>query len=286
MIETIIGLGKAGCNLALKFHFLNGPIDYKVLLLDTESYLVEGIQQFLLPQVENPEAYENTPIRFGNFFSSLKRNEEILFIVAGSGKVSASSLIILEQLKHCKINILFIKPDLNILPENSDPTLLSKLVFGVLQEYTRSGVFERIFLVENSTIESILGGIPIKRYHEVINDTIISAFNVLNVLGATKPIIAFSQKPPVGARISTLGFYNLKEDEEQLFFSLDLITDSEYYFAYTEKVLETDRELPQDIKRKMLTKKQDNVRVSYSIYDSEHEHPYAYCLHHTSIVQN
>lgn len=284
MIETVIGLGHAGCQIAMEFSKLHGPIQYKCFLLDSEKYDSE-LPYHKLPTFDNPELYETKPPSLKRFFSKIKKDEEVLFVLAGSGNVSAAALTILQSLQKAKITILYIKPDLGILSEDSNQFLLQRMTLGVLQEYARSGVFERIYLVANSDVEKIHGGIPIKSYNDTINQTIVGCFNALNILKSTAPVVSYAQKLPIGARISTLGFYSLEQNIEQMFFPLDTVTDADYYYAVTDDKLETDKSLMSDIKEKMLTKKQNNVRVSYGVYGATQEHPHVYCAQHTSIIQ-
>ena len=68
------------------------------------------------------------------------------------GKVSSASLSILQYLKKHKINILYIKPELSLL--NETQVQLEKLVYNVFQEYTRSGVFERMYIVSNEEVSN------------------------------------------------------------------------------------------------------------------------------------
>ena len=139
-MKTIIGLGQAGCNIAEKFK--KHP-QYKVYKIDVG--LENEANSYALERQESPELYESKCPNLKTFFKEV--SNDVLFITS-SGDVSGASLRILEQLKKKTIvSVLYIKPDLSLLPEIKN--LQENLVFRVLQEYARSAVFEKIYLVDN-----------------------------------------------------------------------------------------------------------------------------------------
>ena len=105
---------------------------------------------------------------------------DILFVVGGGGKISSAALATLSYLKNkCNISVLYIRPELSLL--NEVQTKLEKLVFNVFQEYARSGVFKRLYLISNEEVESVLGGVSIKNYYNKINQMIVSTLHMINV---------------------------------------------------------------------------------------------------------
>ena len=99
-MDTIVGLGKAGCAIADKFAKFPQYLTYK---LDTG--LKRTKTTFPLKDHQKLEDYEEKAPSLKTFFKDA--SGEILFVVAGSGKVSSASLTILEHLKKHKINILY-----------------------------------------------------------------------------------------------------------------------------------------------------------------------------------
>ena len=87
-------------------------------------------------------------------------SDEILFVIGGGGKYQSAALSILKQLKNHKINILYIKPDVAFLGQQS--LMLDNLVFNVFQEYARSGVFERLYVVDNACMEKVFQRFQLK----------------------------------------------------------------------------------------------------------------------------
>ena len=237
--------------------------------------------EFGIKTQETIEDYEAKMPSTKAFFKNV--NGEILFVVGGGGKISSASLAILHSLRKTKISLLYIKPSISLLNETQQQ--LERMTFGVFQNYARSGQFERMYIVCNETIEKNAGGLSIKNYYKKINEMIVSSFHMINVYSHNKAITDTFCHPPLGARISTLGFSNFEKGEDKLFFSLDKATDVVYYCAYNKEKLETDSSLMNQIKNAILKKKEENVRATYGIYETDYDDDYIYCVFHTSIIQ-
>ena len=157
---NIIGLGKAGCKIAELFK--EYP-QYKVFLLDSEDKYKRRKNCFNIPQQNSAELYDANPIDLTKLIGSLDDDEEVYFIVCGSGKVSACSLWILRELREKKVNIVYIKPDSSTLDHKS--ILRNKAHFHILQEYSRSGVFDRILIFDNNCMSDIIGKTSILNFY-------------------------------------------------------------------------------------------------------------------------
>ena len=113
-MDTIIGLGEAGCNIA--DNFAKYP-QYKIYKIDEglKGYKKNGI--YAMPKKKTTEEYESGCPSMKSFFKDVLY--DVLFVVCGAGKIASASLRVLENLKHCNINVLYIKPDLDFLSEPS-----------------------------------------------------------------------------------------------------------------------------------------------------------------------
>jgi len=263
---TVIGLGSAGCNLAELFETNN---EYNVKLIDVD---IEGDNCYSLPQFSAYEDYETKLPDLSYFLSDTK--EEVLFILSGCGKVSAASLKILSLIKNKKITILYIRPDKELISDLAK--LQDRLTFSVLQEYARSGLFEKILLINNINIDSIAGDISISSYYDELNKIIYNTYKDINSLKNKKCIIDLSKDPLDISRICTYGFYDLDSDTEKLFYDFDLIDDKIYYFFINEEKLKSDNKLFKEIKEKIKNKLNKQIKVSYKIFSTPHEQSYCY----------
>ena len=275
-MDTIIGLGNAGCNIVDKFAQFPQYLTYKL-----DVGLERTPTTFPLKRHEKFEEYEEKLPSLKSFFKDV--DGEILFVVAGSGKVSSAALQILQYLKKCKINILYIKPELSLL--NKHQARLEKLVYNVFQEYTRSGVFERMYIISNEEVAQVVGDISVKNHNNKINEMIVSTIHMINVYNNNDSVIDTYCELPVGARLSTIGMSDLEKNEDRMFFSLDNVSDIVYYYTHNKDKLESDFELMNKIKKAVASKKVDVSRVTYGIFETDYEQDYIYCLNHSSVIQ-
>jgi len=69
------------------------------------------------------------------------------------------------------INVVYFYPETDFLSQ--EQSLQEKVVRNVIQEYTRSGLFEKLCLVSNNSLDKIAGGAPIIGYFDVLNDVLV-----------------------------------------------------------------------------------------------------------------
>ena len=273
-METIVGLGQAGCNIAAEFAKYD---QYKIYKIDHD---VEGFRQdgdYRMPWQDGPERYEERCPDLSKFFKDVKG--EVLFIVGGCGNISGASLKILEYLKHCDISILYIRPEIKVI--DSIKSKHEWASFNILQEYARSGVFKRIYLIDNSQVEEHLGDIPVIGYYDRLNEIIVSSLHMINVYDHIDSVVDTFSKPLVGRRISTIGIYDQKNNENKLFFSLDNVGEMRYYYAINKKKLETDGEILKNIREQI----KNEIPISYGIFATDYEQDYVYTVAHSAEIQ-
>ena len=273
-MDTIIGLGNAGCQIAEK---LSNYPQYKIYKLDVGLPKKKG--NYPLPELSTPEEYDALELKLGNFFKGV--SDDILFIVAGSGMASNASLAVLRHLQRRRVTVLYIRPDLDLIAPQSVPWLSERTVFGVLQEFTRSGLLHKMWLVSNPCVEQIIGDVPIIGYWDKLNDTIATTFHMVNVMRHTDPIIESRSKIPVGCRIGTLGMSDM-ENQKKLFYPLDDVSDSDYIYCINKETLAKDGSLMKKINK--MTKEVDH-RAYYGIYPSKYDGIYVYLEQLTSLTQ-
>tara|TARA_R100001082_G_C4362822_1_gene160253 strand:- start:429 stop:1283 length:855 start_codon:yes stop_codon:yes gene_type:complete len=277
---NVIGIGKAGCAIANEF---GKYPEYNVYKIDVG---LKGEKCYSLKECETPEEYENKCPNLKPFFKEVEG--EVLYITS-SGRVSAASLAILQQLyqKKCKIKILYIKPDIELLDETK--IMQERTIFGILQEYTRSAIFERMYIVHNSALEDILEEISIMSYYDQLNSLIVSTMHMINIFDHSEPVISTRSKPVDQARITTFGLVDFETSEEKLFFDLKYFRDRCYYYAMPEKMLKSDgtlfKKIKQQTKDKVKRDANKQIKTSYSVFSTQYEQEYVYCIAHSSAVQ-
>ena len=276
-METIIGLGSAGCNIADQF--AKYP-QYEIYKIDEGAYTGtrKDANMLSVTKQNSHQEYEaNTP-DLNSFLHPIKG--KILFIVGGSGNISGMALSALSQIRHCELNILYVEPDLTLL--SGDKKLQERATYYILQEYTRSGAFKRIFLISNPQLENILGNVPIIGYNDRLNELIVSTMHMINVFNNVDSVVDNFSEPREQTRISTIGVSSL-DDEKKLFFPLDSIREIRYYFAINEEKLKSDGTLMRRITENIADK--EEIDVSYGVFSTDYPENYVYCVANASLIQ-
>lgn len=270
---TAIGLGEAGCNLAERFES-----HCNVKLIDVD---IEGDNCFSLQKQNNPEDYEKNFPDISSFLSDCY--DTVLFFVGGGGKVSGASLRLLSHIKDKKIYIFYIRPDTNLL--GTVAKMQDRLVFKVLQEYVRSGVFAGMVLISNETLENLMGdNLPVSNYFSKINDAIYAAIMTLMFRTET-PVIDNYSEPKKTSCLCTYGVYDMDKDVDELFYNIKDVSDKCYHFFITKHKLENDGQLFKKIKNIVKNKAVDNIKVSYIITPTTAENNYCYVTAFSSKIQ-
>jgi len=275
---SIIGIGNAASNIAELFKSTNNYTVYRL----NSSVKRSSKYQYRLKSFEDPEEYEKNIPTLQKFFKDT--NDHVQVFVVGSSLSSNYTLGILQQIADKKIDLFYIKPDSELL--TGVPKLVESAVFGVLQEYARSGVFNSFTVISNLEIEKSLDSIPIKSYYESINNSIFSMIHYVNYFMHAEPEIGMVSKPLDINRIRTFGALNIKNLEEKWFFELDNPRDVCYYICINKEKLETDGTLHRKLVEMLKNKPRNSFqRVSYAIYETPYQHDFGFCVAHTNVVQ-
>jgi len=273
---NIIGVGGVGSRIAKQFESFP---QYNVVCVDHEPQVERTI---LVKKHNDPEAYEATNIDL-TMLAGCLTSDEVIMIVCGGSLVSALSLRILESIKERQIRIVYVIPDVSLL--NHKKMLNEKIVRNVLQHLTRSGKFERIYLVDNQKIEQIAGDLPVIGYWEQINNFISNTIHMLNVYQHNSPVMGNIEEPGITNRISTIGLKDIGSGEEKLFYPLDDTREVNYIYVINEERLKKSNDSLKRIKDEVKSKATETKSVSFSIYSTKFDRDLAYVIEHTSFVQ-
>jgi len=265
----IVGLGQAGCNIATLFKQHD---QYQVELLDEGK----GIKKYAT--AEDYDSINYKPRKKG-----LKSASEGILFVCGSGKVAGATLRVLEGLKHVRMTVVYICPDLEYASRNEK--LRHRAHFNILQQYTRSGLIEEMMLMDNKILLDIAGHGTIYKYYEKVNFYIYSTIHTLNYCANVKPEFSSVHTPKKISRITTLGFGDLEESEEKLCFLLDNITETSYIISINEEDLANDVDLLPNIKAMVGENKQLERETSFAIWSTSEDRNYYYTKHYTHFIQ-
>jgi len=262
---VVIGIGSAGEAIARKFE--KWP-QYKVILPK-------------IPVFDSVEEYEEGCPCFSELFEDIEG--EVWFVVCGAGKIAGATLRVLEQLKQHKLKALCVCPDPDLL--SVVEAKRQKVVFGVLQQYARSGLLDSVYLISNPELERVVGHGTVANYYNNINDAVASVVHYYNIYRNTKPVFGSFHSPKPISRIRTFGVLDLKKNQEKLFFPLDNCTETGYIYNITEEDLQNNQEILKNIKTRVKQKVSADVVSSFAIFSTEFEENFCHVVGYTHFVQ-
>ena len=278
-MQTVIGLGKAGCNIA--DHLSQYP-QYQIKKIDVG--LKKTKSTFGLKHQDSPELYESTKLPKGinNFLEGVM--SETLFITS-CGAVSGASLKILQKIHNkTKIKVMYILPQKGDIA--GDKLLQNNILFNVFQEYARSGLLDCVFLVDNSKLSDIIGPVPIMKLWNSMNNLVATTYHMLNVFQNTQPVMTTQTKRINTARVSTFGLLNPENNQEKMFFELDIPREKSYYYGVPKKQLEEDPNLMEVIRGNLKSNiEHDKMKTTYSVHSTDYNELIAYCEKSSTLIQ-
>ena len=265
----MIGLGEAGKNIVKLFkpHTKN----YKIIVLDED----DGI-----PKQDTVEKYDQQIIKLTQ--KGLKSHSEAFLFVCGSGKIAGASLRVLEALKNFKTTVVYIVPDLEFLSKTEKKR--HRVHFGVLQEYTRSGLIHEMIILDNKSLFIHAGAGTTLKYYEKVNYFIYNTIQNLMYCWHTKPEFGKLHQKKDISRISTIGLGNV-HGEEKLLFSLDNITETCYNINIDEEDLNNDEDIIPKCQQLVRDNKEKNRDTSFAIWKSA-DGNYFHSIHSTHFIQD
>ena len=278
-MKTILGIGSAACSLVEQLS--EYPV-YECFFISNEVKKTSKYK-FALPALSGPEEYEN--IDMSKLHRWLNKIDDKLVVFLNGG--SDSTGVTLRALEHLhkrgiKMDLVYFTPEVEVLSENK--TLHERSVRGVSQNFTRSGLFEKINLVSNVSLESLAGSTNVFDYFKQLNHVFVGAYYMIDVFKNTKPITQTFRSPKESCRITTIGFSSI-QGEDKLFFPFKDEAEMVYYFGINEEKLKTEENLFRTITDKIKEKTTENRKASFGIYPTKYEEDYVYVEYFSPKIQ-
>tara|TARA_A200000159_G_scaffold18704_1_gene15259 strand:+ start:12024 stop:12872 length:849 start_codon:yes stop_codon:yes gene_type:complete len=269
-LKNILGIGTAGCSVVSQL--AQHPV-YECYYISNEINKTSKFK-FALPEFSGPEEYEAMETDKLHKWISKVKGECTIFL-CGASDSSGITLRALEKLhkNKVKMDIVYFTPEIEVLSETK--ILHERSVMGVLQNFARSGLFEKICLVSNIKLEEYAGSTNVFDYYEQINRVFTSTYYMMDVFKNTKPVTSTFKRPRESCRITTIGLANLK-NSENLFFPLEKCVEMVYYYGINEEKLRTEENLFRTITNNVKSKITKEKKVSFGIYPTQYENDYIY----------
>jgi hypothetical protein len=276
---SLIGIGEAGCNVVSLFE---NHKEYNCFLFSPDQENTKYTRK--LPKVAKEEDCEGEAPKLSSYKTKEAIQDRVQVFLCGSSFSANYTSAILEQIKERKIDIFYIKPDVDLLI--GDVRLQERAIFGILQEYARSGLFNSFTIFSNPAIEKTIGEIPIKKYFEMINKNIYYAVHYLNVFDHTTPLVGNLSKPTEVQKIRTIGIISVDKLSEQWYYKMQEDRDVAYYLCIATERLENDGKLHSKVVQSLKSKPRNAFKnVTYAIYESPYETDFGFCVAHTNFIQ-
>ena len=264
---VLIGIGNAGCNLVNSF----GNNHKKIFFLHED----------FPKKCSTAEEYEKF---CPNFSKRLKfKDDECWVAICGAGKVAGAMLSILEKIKNKKINVIYLCPDPSIMTPMQAKR--HELVFNVVQQYSRSGLFSKVYLFSNREIINVIGEQTIANMYTMINKQIVNAIETIEWFKTQEPVLGEPHTPKTISRICTLSVGDFQKNQEKLLFPLDNITETGYIYSISKTQLEKHKDLLKIIKGRIIEDEKNKIISSFAIYPSEHKKSFFYSLKLSHVIQ-
>lgn len=280
-MDKVIGLGKLGCAIA---EHLTAYPEYRIYKIDSD---IDERGSLSIGEYPGHDDYENNldQDEVAVYLRSIKNKDEVLMVVEGGDPVSGAILKILETIKESKLNVLYVVPDRVMCSEIQRRD--DKIAFNVLQEYARSGVFEKIFLVHRQAVDALVGDVPIQEYEKNVSYFISYIVAMINFFNHTEPILANKIEPHNISRLVTFGVSSLDEDQAEikLLYPLENTRDIHFFYGIPESDLDDDPSLTNKIKKHVKSYKEEDVSTSFSVYSTDFENLMVLCTAYSSKIQ-
>jgi hypothetical protein len=269
-MKTILGIGTAGCNVVEQ---LSKYPAYECYYISNEVGKTTKFR-YKLPELDGPEEYEAMDMDKLHKWAD-KITEKCTVFLCGASDSTGITLRALEHLHKngVKMEVVYFTPETEVLSETK--VLHERAVMGILQNFARSGLFEKICLVSNVRLEELAGSTNVFDYYNQINNVFTSTYYMMDVFKNTKPVTSTFKRPKESCRITTIGLSAI-EGEEKLLFPLENQVEMVYYYGINEEKLRTEENLFRTITNNVKQKITEDRKVSFGIYPTQYESDYIY----------
>ena len=278
-MKSILGIGTAGSSIVEQLSSFDVYQAYQISneVKKTSKY------RFSLPLQSGPEEYESMDMsKLHKWLDKIEKSCTVF--LCGASDSAAITLRALEHLhkKGVRMELVYFMPEIEVLSETK--MLHERSVRGILQNFTRSGLFVKISMVSNLELESLAGSTNVFDYYKQLNHVFTSTYYMMDVFKNTKPITSTFKRPKESCRITTIGLSSL-EGEDKLFFPFKQEVDVVYYYGIHEEKLKTEENLFRKITNKVKSKITEMRKVSFGIYPTQYENDYIYTEYFSPKIQ-
>ena len=266
----VLGIGEAGKNIASEVAQIS---NLKAVCVDTDG---------CVPKKKTHEEYEGCGASVGKKLK-LPRDKDVTVVVCGAGKVSGITLSLLETLKNKNITVVYVVPDPFMLSKTQK--LQHNVVFGVLQEYARSGLLECMYILSNKDIETFVGSSSISSMYEKINNMVANFIVSLHWFNNSEPVIGSLHEPKDISRIRTVAIQEVGSEDSNSFYNLQNTTEMALYYSVSEEMIKSEENFLTNIRERVILYNKNEIDCSFGVWQNESDTSFIYSIMHTHFIQ-
>lgn len=198
----------------------------------------------------------------------LDNESEIWAILVAGNAINFASLSVLQQCTHVPIKIFYIIPDLVF--EDATVKTNHKITYNILQEYTRSGKFQKMFLFDVCEIEKMFEDLSFLDYKKRIYDIIAYSIILWDQSQDYVPYISTVKEEDEIARLVSLGFLDINNFGERFLFTLDFPKEIVYKFLVDKKKIES-KEFRNNVMKYLKSKSASESKIMFEVIEIENQ---------------
>jgi hypothetical protein len=135
-------------------------------------------------------------------------------------------------------------------------------------------------------MESFIGQGTIDDLYSNINNAIANFIVTNHWFEKAQPRIGSLFEPKINSVIRTVSLGKIDDHEENLYFPLDNITETCYYYSINEERIKNQKNLLTKIKEHVILEREGGKESSFAIWQNDSEYSYFYSIKHTHFIQN
>jgi len=238
--------------------------------------------EFKVPIFSDVKRYEEPLKGLKKYLSSVA--DDVVCVVSGGEIVALTALQILQKVKNKNIEIIYLKPQLDIL--NKTGIMVHNLVDGVLQELARSHVFHRFYLFDLELAKKVTPNTILSEVSQKVAEMCAQHYHTYNWLASQDSVFGVNEDKIKNAKISSLSYCDFNLTNITDLGKLGFIRQQEVLYGIPEKKIEEDTDLYDKIMKSFKDFKKEDVRASFDVYSVPFENEVVYIKNSTTAVQN
>ena len=279
-MDKVVGIGKFGCMVAEEF--TTYP-EYRIYQIGPANPGKADLEVPLQASIEDYESTANSD-EIAIYLRSIKKKDGVLVILSGGDPINGIALRVLEQIKDSKVTVLYVAPDRQIMSDIQKRD--DKIVFGILQEYARSGVIAEVLLLGRPAVENLVGDVPISEYEKSTNHFIAYIVAMVNYFKNTESVFESRAEKANISRIATYGVASLEPSADiNYLFPLSDWQDAHFYYGIPEGELSKNASLMREIKAQARRFSKEGINTGFSVHSTTFENIMVLCTAGTKDVQ-